>query len=296
MARDPQRYYKSLGVAQDADSDVIKKSYKKLALKWHPDKNPNNLEEATEKFKAVSEAYAVLSDPNKRREYDLTGSVSSAGGSGRRAGAQANGGWGRGGGHTFHSDFTFQSANDIFNTFFGGRDPFKQLFQFDRGFDDDDDFFFGGFGGSGLGTRSSMGPRHGINHSSSVFDRMTRNHNDIFEQMGRAQTATTFSSTFGGSRDMGSMGSFSSISESTTIGPDGRRITKRTTTQTMPDGSVQTTTETHHADGSISRGSNRQLPNSRSSIHDNHNRSINGGNVSNNYSNQRRITGNRNYR
>src|SRR3990172_4849716 len=66
-------YYKTLGVAKDASSDDIKKVYRKLALKYHPDKNPDN-KEAEEKFKKISEAYAVLSDSKKRQEYDRFGS------------------------------------------------------------------------------------------------------------------------------------------------------------------------------------------------------------------------------
>ena len=63
MAED---YYQVLGVDKKATADEIKKSYRKLALKWHPDKNPNN-KSAEEKFKKISEAYAVLSDAKKRR-------------------------------------------------------------------------------------------------------------------------------------------------------------------------------------------------------------------------------------
>ena len=66
-------YYKTLGVAKDATSDDIKKAYRKLALKYHPDKNPGN-QEMEEKFKKMSEAYAVLSDAKKRQEYDRFGS------------------------------------------------------------------------------------------------------------------------------------------------------------------------------------------------------------------------------
>ena len=71
MAED---YYKILGVEKNADAEIIKKAYRKLALKWHPDKNPNN-KTAEEKFKKISEAYAVLSDPKKREEYDTYGSA-----------------------------------------------------------------------------------------------------------------------------------------------------------------------------------------------------------------------------
>lgn len=64
-------YYKILGVDRNADSRTIKKAYKRLALKYHPDVNKNP--DATEKFKEITEAYAVLSDPDKRRKYDLMG-------------------------------------------------------------------------------------------------------------------------------------------------------------------------------------------------------------------------------
>lgn len=71
MAED---YYKILGVDKKASVEDIKKAYRKLALKWHPDKNPNN-KNAEEKFKKVSEAYAVLSDKEKRAQYDNFGSA-----------------------------------------------------------------------------------------------------------------------------------------------------------------------------------------------------------------------------
>ena len=66
-------YYKILGVEKKADTEEIKKAYRKLALKYHPDRNPNN-PVAEEKFKNISEAYAVLSDPGKRKQYDNFGS------------------------------------------------------------------------------------------------------------------------------------------------------------------------------------------------------------------------------
>ena len=71
MAED---YYQVLGIDKKASADEIKKVYRKLALKWHPDKNPNN-KAAEEKFKKISEAYAVLSDAEKRQKYDQFGSA-----------------------------------------------------------------------------------------------------------------------------------------------------------------------------------------------------------------------------
>lgn len=66
-------YYKILGVSKDASPEEIKKAFRKLALKYHPDKNKGN-KEAEERFKEINEAYAVLSDPKKRKEYDAFGS------------------------------------------------------------------------------------------------------------------------------------------------------------------------------------------------------------------------------
>ncbi|MEI7636588.1 MAG: DnaJ C-terminal domain-containing protein [Syntrophus sp. (in: bacteria)] len=72
MAED---YYQLLGVDKKAGTEEIKKAYRKLALKWHPDRNPNNKNQAEEKFKKISEAYAVLSDQEKRNQYDTYGSA-----------------------------------------------------------------------------------------------------------------------------------------------------------------------------------------------------------------------------
>ncbi|RMB98863.1 hypothetical protein DUI87_24407 [Hirundo rustica rustica] len=63
-------YYKVLGLQNNASQDGIKKSYHKLALKWHPDKNPRKKEEAEKKFKEIIEAYRILSNPQKRSLYD----------------------------------------------------------------------------------------------------------------------------------------------------------------------------------------------------------------------------------
>jgi DnaJ-class molecular chaperone len=76
-----QDYYKILGVERNADDAEIKKAYRKLAIKYHPDQNPND-KAAEEKFKEASEAYEVLSSDDKRRAYDQFGHAGTAGGPG----------------------------------------------------------------------------------------------------------------------------------------------------------------------------------------------------------------------
>ena len=67
--------YEILGVSKSSPSEEIKKRYKLLAKKYHPDRNPNNKEESEEKFKELSKSYDILSDPDKKRNYDLYGTL-----------------------------------------------------------------------------------------------------------------------------------------------------------------------------------------------------------------------------
>ena len=102
-------YYEVLGVAKDASAEDIKHAYKKLAIKYHPDKNPGN-KEAEEKFKEAAEAYEVLSDPKKRAQYDQFGHAMPGG---------AGGPGGFGGGFSNFEDI-FSQFGDIFGGGFGG--------------------------------------------------------------------------------------------------------------------------------------------------------------------------------
>ena len=87
----PEDYYQMLGVSKDASLQEIKKAYRKLAVKYHPDKNPGN-KEAEEKFKQISDAYQVLSDEEKRAAYDRYGHAAfQAGGMGGPSGAAGGG-------------------------------------------------------------------------------------------------------------------------------------------------------------------------------------------------------------
>lgn len=133
-------YYETLGVRKDANEGEIKKVYRKLALKYHPDKNPGN-KEAEEKFKKISEAYAVLSDKNKRAQYDQFGSAE------------------------FHQKFSQEDIfrgfdiGDLFkNTGLGSEDIFSHIFGGKRG---RAGFDFGDVFGGGGEAAYQRGPQKG---------------------------------------------------------------------------------------------------------------------------------------
>ncbi|KAG7089359.1 hypothetical protein E1B28_011049 [Marasmius oreades] len=159
-------YYKLLGVDRNADENEIKKAYKKMALKWHPDRNAGS-EAASKKFKEISEAFEVLSDKNKRTVYDqfgeegLKGSGPSQGaGAGAGSGFSSFGGFPGGGGSTF--TFTSNGPGASFSSFGGGggfnaTDP-NEIFE---------QIFGGGLGGFRMG---GMGGGGGPRRQGSMFD------------------------------------------------------------------------------------------------------------------------------
>ncbi|KAI9202430.1 uncharacterized protein BJ171DRAFT_476640 [Polychytrium aggregatum] len=173
-------YYDILGVSKSADDDEIKKAYRKQALKWHPDRNPDKKEQAEKKFKELAEAYEVLSDKNKRTIYDQFGEAGLKGSAGGPSGPGGPGGAGGfpggfpggsfnfgngGGGHTFTftnfggaggpGGFTPSSADDIFAQFFGGRNPFASAGFGGDDFDFDEDTHRASGFSRGFGGRSS---------------------------------------------------------------------------------------------------------------------------------------------
>ena len=108
-------YYEVLGVSKTATDDEIKKAYRKIAIKYHPDKNPGD-KEAEEKFKEAAEAYDVLHDANKRQQYDQFGFDAPGGGSGFG---------GFGGGGSFSMDDIFSMFGDVFGGHGGGFGGFE---------------------------------------------------------------------------------------------------------------------------------------------------------------------------
>jgi len=120
-------YYQILGLEKGANPEEIKKAYRKLALKWHPDKNKSA--EAEKRFKEINQAYEVLSDPQKKQTYDQYGEAAFPGSSpfGQNRGRQGpftyNYSWG-GGGDDFFGGFS--NPFDIFESFFGGQSPFSR--------------------------------------------------------------------------------------------------------------------------------------------------------------------------
>ncbi|XP_059877504.1 dnaJ homolog subfamily B member 8 [Delphinus delphis] len=192
-------YYEVLGVQASASQEDIRKAYRKLALCWHPDKNPDNEEEAEKKFKQVSEAYEVLSDSKKRLVYDRAGCDS------WRAGTRYS--------SPFDSGYSFRNPQDIFREFFGGLDPFSF-----------------GFWDSRLGSEHA-GRGHGLRGALSAgfgefpaFVEAFSALNTLGRSGGGASRATFSSASFAGSGS-GSSG-FKSVMSSTKM-VNGHKVTTK---------------------------------------------------------------------
>ncbi|KAK3592970.1 hypothetical protein CHS0354_023192 [Potamilus streckersoni] len=190
-------YYTVLGVSKNVTEAEIKKAYRKLALKWHPDKNPDRKEEAERKFKEIAEAYEVLSDKGKREIYDKYGKEGLSAGGGGGGAQDYNFDWG---GFGFH----FRDPEEVFRDFFGGRDPFTEFFSDVNN----------GFGNS----RNSMFRDSFIGFPSTSFGFFSN-----FDMGGPG--VTTFSSTSFGGPSSG--GSFRSTSTSTKMVNGKKVVTKK---------------------------------------------------------------------
>lgn len=158
MGRD---FYKILGVPKDADEAAIKKAYRKQAIKWHPDKNPDNLKEAEAKFKDIAEAYEVLTDAKKRRMYDQVGEDGLKGGmpEGGEGGPHFSFNNMGGGGGGFSGGGAGIDPRELFASMFGGDDAFASFFQGAGGRPGGGGAQFFSTGGAPGGGRSSRGGR-----------------------------------------------------------------------------------------------------------------------------------------
>ncbi|EDQ91410.1 uncharacterized protein MONBRDRAFT_23303 [Monosiga brevicollis MX1] len=215
-------YYELLGVQAEANSDEIRRAFRKAALRYHPDKNQGNEAEAEAMFKLVAEAYEVLSDDSKRQLYDRYGheglGEASASASSGRAGPQFR---------DAHQLFR-EVFGDMFGTFLGLDSDFMSN-MFDSPFNDP--FFSGGMaGGSGFGLSpfgsSMMGGASPFGMGgSSFFGNMGGA--SPFGAMGGFSSSQSYMMSGGA---MSGGGSFSSQSTSTSI-RDGKRVTKTVSCQ-----------------------------------------------------------------
>jgi len=161
MAKD---YYRILGVTENAPDGEIKKAYRKLAMQYHPDRNTGNEKWANEKFKEINEAYGILGDPQKRKQYDQFGTVGNIG-------------------DVFSSPFTTTTFQEMMKDFGGAGlkvdflDDIFGDFLKDRG----SSFSFRSFGGRSGSVKSKAGPGQGIN-LNEIFDE-TRRPREVYYEL-----------------------------------------------------------------------------------------------------------------
>ena len=142
-------YYEVLGISRSATEQEIKKAYRKKAMEYHPDRNPDN-KEAEEKFKEVNEAYQVLGDATKKKNYDQFGNAEGMGGFGGASGGNPFGN----GQYQYSSNAQGFDFSDIFGGGFGGGKQNSGGFGFDFG-----DLFGGGFGAQNTKSQKKSEPK-----------------------------------------------------------------------------------------------------------------------------------------
>ena len=245
---DDEDLYATLGVDPSADTESVRRAYRKLAVRWHPDKNPGDSATAEVMFKKVAAAYEVLSDERKRAAYDGERAE-------RRAGTDPRGGARRardfGGASPFGAEFGFgggfaphHDPFEVFREAFGGRDPFA-----------DDPFFAAARSRFGAAPRASLFRDADPLASAALGAGFGVPFFDAFEALAREPFEEP---SFGGTRERGahrsvrgddSRGGVARSTSSQTVVIDGRRRTRTTTTIRHADGRVETFTDEHVDDG-----------------------------------------------
>jgi len=235
-------YFEILGLVTSATDAEVRKAYRKLAVQWHPDKNRTH-PKAEEYFKKIGEAYAVLSDPEKRKVYERYGKAGVGADADRGNYAPGNASYhdpfgfdfASGG---FHAEFSARHARNIFDAFFGGMDPFEDFFSGGRSSrhqsrhrSNERDPSLGGmgFGSMGMSMHSFGGGFGGGFSSSNVMM------DPFFGGGGGGGVFADFGS-FGG-------GFSQSVSSSSFTDHNGHVITNKTTTTVDADGRTETITE-----------------------------------------------------
>lgn len=249
-----EEYYEVLGISRSATDEEIKKAYRKLALKWHPDKNLDRKEIAEVNFKRISEAYEVLSDANKRQVYDQYGKDGLVNGGADHGAGTFDGSFagfpndlfGGGPGSPFQQffnfgnvgegrrqfpGFSFRDPNDVFREFFQFSDPFAEFFSNDP---------------------SASASNHSNNNNA---------HRQQQPQQQQQQQQSMFMSPFNGllsgfgmPTDFGGMSTISMSSSSSGGGPNMKRIStsikivngKKIETKRVIDNGIETVTVTEN--------------------------------------------------
>lgn len=228
---DSSDLYSVLGIPRGASEADIKKAYRKAALQWHPDKNPENKEQAEAMFKKIAKAYEVLSDTEKRSLYDQGGMEAVDRGGVRNPNFGGEG---------------MDSAFNIFEQFFGGRDPFADF-----------DSMFADMGGrrGGFGRRGTAparaSPFGGSPFGGSMFD------DDFFQGGfggGGGGGGASFSTSFSTSTSSRGGGGMCTSTSSTTRIVNGQRVTVTEKKVRRPDGTVEVTRNESSAESSGPRG------------------------------------------